>query len=78
MEYLTDAYLLRLVHIQRKIERIRDMVYSDDTAFTSGMSVSLIMGVSALDQELQALEATLPAAIGAARTSSHTQHTESA
>jgi hypothetical protein len=68
MDYLTDAYLLRLVEVQRKIEAIRDMLYIDDTGLMSGLSISLVMGgISSLEKELQILEDSLPPAVGVAR-----------
>jgi hypothetical protein len=70
MEHLTDAYLLPLIQVQRKIEAIRDMLYIDDTGLTSELTISLVMGgISSLEKELQILEDSLPPAAGVARMS---------
>ncbi|KAF2689106.1 hypothetical protein K458DRAFT_292127 [Lentithecium fluviatile CBS 122367] len=67
MEYFGDAYLVRLVHVQRKIDKIRDILYTEDSVYMSGMSIPLVMGVSSLEQELQTLEDSLPPAVGVAQ-----------
>ena len=68
MEHTSDAYLVRLIRVQRKIDNIREMLYTEESGSVPVLSMPLVMGVSSLEQELNTLEASLFSGITGERT----------
>ena len=69
MEHTSDAYLVRLIRVQQKIDSIREMLYTEESGSVPVLSMPLVMGVSSLEQELNTLEVSLFSGITGERTS---------
>ena len=52
-EYPSDVYLVQLVYLQKKVERISQLLYSDDSSAGYTMNASLAIGITSLEKEIK-------------------------
>jgi hypothetical protein len=60
VEYPSDVYLVHLVRLQQKADKIGEMLYSEDLDTTSGVTPPLAMGITALEKEIVNIGPSLP------------------
>ncbi|KAF2188998.1 hypothetical protein K469DRAFT_564970 [Zopfia rhizophila CBS 207.26] len=60
MENPTDIYLVRLVRLQQKADRIGEILYTEELDTVSGMSAPLAMDISSLESEVLEIGRALP------------------
>ena len=60
IEFSSDVYLVHLVRLQQKADRIGQMLYGDDIEPGTGIAAPIAMAITSLEQEINEIGPSLP------------------